>query len=168
MVDQKTASNTVDDGTTLALPSDNEILITRSFAAPARMVWAAITKPEYVKRWWAPRSRGAIVSVDIDCRVGGRWRFVMTANNGMEVGFSGTYLEIEAPHRMVNTEVFDPFPDAPANVTISLTESGGKTTLTNRTRYPSKAVRDQVIATGMEGGMRESMRQLTDVVASLT
>lgn len=156
------------DGTTLELPSDREILITRSFAAPARLVFEAVSKPEHVKRWWAPRSRGVMVECDIDLRVGGKYRYMMRANQGgMEVGFSGKFLELDAPHRMVLTEVFDPFPDSPAMVTITLTESAGTTKLTNLSRYPSKEVRDMVIASGMEGGMRESMLQLTEVVTSL-
>lgn len=163
----KTTKSTQNDGTTLELPRDDEILITRSFDAPARLVWQAITKPELVKRWWAPATRGSIVSVDIDCRVGGAWRFVMKANGGDEVGFSGTYLEVQEPTRLVNTEIFDPFPESAAHVTVVLTEVGGKTTMTSRSRYPSAFVRDQVIASGMEGGMRESMVQLSAVVASL-
>lgn len=155
------------DGTTLELPTDREILITRAFDAPASMVFEAMTKPEYVRRWWAPRSRGEMLVCEIDFRVGGAWRYMMRANNGFEVGFSGKFLEIEAPHRVVQTEIFDPFPDFPSVVTVLLTESGGKTTLTSRSLYPSQEVRDQVIASGMEDGMRESFRQLTDVVVSL-
>ena len=162
------AAAAVADGTTLTLPSDEEILIERSFAAPAELVFRALTEPALVKRWWAPASRGSIKSVDIDCRVGGKWRYVMHANNGFEVGFSGVYLELERPHRIVNTEIFDPFPDTPSTVTITLVEKSGRTTMQSRVRYPSRAVRDQVIASGMEGGMRESMVQLSTVVASLS
>jgi uncharacterized protein YndB with AHSA1/START domain len=155
------------DGTTLDLPTDREILITRSFDAPASLVFEAISRPELVRRWWAPRSRGEMVVCEIDFRVGGAWRYLMRSSGGFEAGFSGKYLEIEAPHRMVQTEVFDPFPDSGSVVTVLLTERGGTTTLTTRSLYPSQFVRDQVIASGMEHGMRESLRQLTDVVASL-
>lgn len=156
------------DGTTLELPDDREIRISRSFAAPARLVFEALTKPEHVKRWWAPKSRGVtLVSCDIDFKVGGRWRYVMAVrDNPEQMAFSGEYLEIEAPHRVVQTEMFEPFPDA-AHVTITLTEKDGRTEMINRSVYPSKEVRDTVIATGMEHGMRESMLQLTEVVASL-
>lgn len=163
-----TSSETKNDGTTLSLPSDREILITRAFAAPARIVFAALTSPEHVRNWWAPRSRGAMLVCEIDFRVGGAWRYTMRTNDGYEVGFSGTFLEIEAPRRVVQTEVFDPFPDAGSVVTMELAEEGGKTTMTCRSVYPSKEIRDQVIATGMEDGMRESYQQLTDVVTSLT
>ena len=161
-------NDTVQDGTTLELPSECEILITRSFQAPADLVFEALTKPEHVRRWWAPRSRGELLRCEIDFRVGGSWRYVMRTKQGFEVGFSGKFLEIEAPTRLVQTEIFDPFPDAAATVTVQLSERAGCTTLTSRSLYPSQAVRDQVIASGMEGGMRESYRQLTEVVQSLT
>lgn len=154
------------DGTVLSLPSEREILITRSFDAPARLVFEAMTRPELVSRWWAPRSRGEMVTCEIDFRVGGRWRYVMRAQGGFEAGFSGTYLEIAAPYRVVQTEIFDPFPDFPSTVTVELAEQGGRTLLSSRSVYPSQEVRDQVIATGMEDGMRESMLQLSEVVAA--
>jgi len=160
-------SDAARDGTTIELPSDREILFTRTFDAPARLVFEALTRPEHVRQWWAPRSRGELLRCEIDCRVGGTWRLVMRASNGFEVGFSGTYLEVEAPTRLVQTEVFDPFPEAGAVVTVELVERGGRTTLTSRARYPSKAVRDQVLATGMEDGARESYRQLTELVVTL-
>jgi uncharacterized protein YndB with AHSA1/START domain len=162
-----TQAATESDGTTLELPSDHEILITRSFDAPARIVFEAITRPEHVRRWWAPKSRGEIVHCEADVRVGGNWRNVMRAKNGLEVGFSGTILELDPPHRIVQTEIFDPFPDTVSVVTVTLTERAGRTTMTSRTAYPSKEVRDQVVASGMESGMRESYLQLTDLVAAL-
>lgn len=157
----------VADGTTLELPTDCEILITRTFDAPAHIVFEAITRPEHVSRWWAPKSRGSMVSCESDLRVGGAWRNVMRANNGYVVGFSGTFLEIETPIRIVQTEIFDPFPEAVSTVTVTLTEHAGRTTLTSRSVYPSKEVRDQVIASGMEDGMRESYLQLTELVDGL-
>ncbi len=160
-------AGTSDDGTKLELPGDREILITRSFAAPARLVFEAITRPEHVRRWWAPRSRGEMLVCEVDLRVGGGWRYVMRASNGMEVGFSGKFLEIEAPTRIVQTEIFDPFPDAASVVTVTLREAAGRTTLESRVVYPSAEVRAQVIASGMEHGMRESYRQLTEVVDTL-
>ena len=160
-------AGTSDDGTQLELPTDREILITRSFAAPARIVFEAITRPEHVRRGWAPRSRGEMLVCEVDFRVGGGWRYVMRTNSGMEVGFSGKFLEIEAPLRVVQTEIFDPFPDAASVVTVTLREAAGRTTLESRILYPSREVRDQVIATGMEHGMRESYRQLTEVVDAL-
>ena len=161
-------SESANDGTTLDLPSERENQITRSIRAPDRIVFEAITTPENVRHWWAPKSRGEMRTCDIDFRVGGKWRFTMhAANMGFEVGFSGTFLEIEAPTKFVQTEIFDPFPDAVSTVTLLLVERDGQTTMTVRSVYPSQEIRDQVIASGMEDGMRESYRQLTEVVASL-
>lgn len=155
------------NGTTLELPSDQEILITRAFDAPARIVFEAVTRPEHIRRWWAPRSRGEMTACSVDLRVGGEWRFAMQAKNGMNVEFYGTFREIDAPTRIVQTEIFAMFPDVVSVVTLTLTEKDGRTTLQSRVVYPSKDVRDQVIASGMEGGMRESYLQLTEVVRSL-
>lgn len=155
------------DGTTLELPTDREILIRRSFDAPARIVFEAMTRPEHVRRWWAPRTRGEMVTCEVDLRVGGAWRYVMRSTRGMEIGFSGKILELDPPRRIVQTEIFDPFPDAVSVVTVTLTEVHGKTTLQSLISYPSKEIRDQVIGTGMEDGMREAYLQLTEVVASL-
>jgi len=160
-------SDTKDDGTMVELPSEREIRITRSFAAPARIVFEAMSNPEYVRKWWAPQSRGEMTVCEIDFRVGGAWRYVMRAHSGFVVGFSGKFLEISAPVRVVQTEIFDPFPDLGSVVTAELVERAGITTLTSRVVYPSKEVRDQVLATGMEDGMRESYRQLTGVIANL-
>jgi uncharacterized protein YndB with AHSA1/START domain len=159
--------NEANDGTLVELPSDREICITRSFAAKARIVFEAMSQPEHVRKWWAPRSRGEMTVCEIDFRVGGAWRYVMRTRSGQEVGFSGKFLEIQAPLRVVQTEIFDPFPDLGSVVTAELAERAGTTTLTCRCVYPSKEVRDQVLATGMEDGMRESYRQFSDVILSL-
>lgn len=155
------------DGTHVELVGDADIVITRSFNAKASIVFDALHKPENVKRWWSPKSRGTMTLCEIDLKVGGTWRFQMKTVRGDVVGFHGTYLEIDAPRRIVNTEIFDPFPDAPSTVTVTLVEKDGKITMSQRVAYPSKEVRDMVLATGMEDGMRESLRQLSDVVASL-
>jgi uncharacterized protein YndB with AHSA1/START domain len=161
-------SDPSDDATRLELPSEREILISRTFRAPASIVFEAVTKPEHVRHWWAPKSRGEMITCEVDFRVGGKWRYTMRAGRGFEVGFSGTFLEISAPTKVVQTEIFDPFPDAVSTVTMQLAETGAETTLTVRSVYPSREIRDQVIASGMEDGMRESYRQLAAVVAALS
>src|ERR1700754_1451865 len=95
---------TSDRRATVTLPSDDEILITRAFDAPPDLVYKAWTTPELVERWWAGR-RGKTTSVELDLRVGGRWRYVLTANGGFEVAFNGEYLEIVPEERLVYTEV---------------------------------------------------------------
>ena len=159
--------NIPEDGITMEVLEEAEIRISRSFDAPARIVFEALHRPEHVRRWWAPRSRGEMTLCEIDLRIGGGWRYQMRTVRGDLVGFHGTYLEIDAPRRVVSTEVFDPFPDAGSTVTLTLVEENGRTLMTQRCVYPSREVRDLVISTGMEDGMRESLRQLQVVVAGL-
>jgi uncharacterized protein YndB with AHSA1/START domain len=90
---------------TVSLPTDQEILVTREFDAPRRLVYEAWTTPALVKRWWSGR-RGVVTSIEIDLRVGGAWRYVMIANDGFEVAFHGEYREIVRDERIVYTEVF--------------------------------------------------------------
>src|SRR6476659_7988420 len=96
---------------TVTLPSDTQILITREFNAPKHLVYRAYTTPELIKRWWSG-DRGEVTSVEVDLRVGGTWRYVMTANGGFEVGFHGEFREIVPNELLVNTEVFEGMPDA--------------------------------------------------------
>lgn len=154
----------------VTLPADNQILITREFNAPARNVWKAYTTPELIKRWWAGE-RGTVDSVEVDLRVGGRWRYVMTANPGFEVAFHGEYREIEEPVRLVNTEAFEGIPDPDGNaalVTMTLTEKDGRTTMEVLVEHRDKEGRDAHINSGMEGGMQESYDALEQVAASLS
>src|SRR5919201_6586742 len=93
----------------LTLPTDEQILITREFDAPRHLVYKAWTTPELVKRWWHA-NRGRVTMVEIDLRVGGKWRYVMAADDGMEVGFHGEYREIVPNERIVSTEVYEGLP----------------------------------------------------------
>jgi uncharacterized protein YndB with AHSA1/START domain len=147
----------------LTLPSDNQILITREFDAPAELVFDAWTTPELVKRWWAGE-RGVVTEAHIDLRIGGQWRWVMTANGGFEVAFRGEYREIHRPHRLVKTEIFELLPDAEGVGTLTFEESNGVTTLRILTLYPSQEYRDAAIASGMEGGLQTSLNELEDLI----
>ena len=153
----------------VTLPAGNQILITREFAAPRANVWRAYTEPELIKRWWAGR-KGTVTSVVLDLRVGGGWRYVMTANVGFEVAFHGEFREIDAPSRLVNTEAFEGAPDPEGTaglVTVTLTERDGRTYLEALCEYPDKAVRDIVVDSGMESGMQESYDALEEIAATL-
>jgi uncharacterized protein YndB with AHSA1/START domain len=153
----------------VTLPADNQILITREFAAPRANVWRAYTEPEFIKRWWAGK-KGTVTSVVVDLRVDGQWRYVMTANAGFEVAFHGEFREVDAPSRLVNTEAFEgvPDPDGTAGlVTVTLTEKDGRTYLEALCEYPDGAIRDMVINSGMESGMQESYDALEQVAAAL-
>ncbi|WP_426503604.1 SRPBCC family protein [Dactylosporangium sp. McL0621] len=153
----------------VTLPADLQILITREFDAPKAQVWRAYTTPELVERWWAG-DRGTVRSAEIDLRVGGSWRYAMIANGGFEVAFHGEYRAIEAPDRLVNTEVFEGLPDPDAHsgvVTVTFTETGGRTRMEMLCEYDDEETRDSVIASGMESGMQESLDHLEAVAASL-
>ena len=100
-------------GATVTTPSDREILITRTFDAPAARVFDAWTTPEHVRQWWGSDD-APMVECDIDLRVGGAWRYVTRGTDGTEFAWHGTYREVERPGRLVSTEVFEGFPDAEA------------------------------------------------------
>ena len=151
---------------TVTLPSDDEILITREFDAPARLVYRAVTEPELVRRWWAGL-RGEVTSCEIDLRVGGRWRYAMATHHGSEVAFYGEYQEIVPDERIVSTEIFEPFPEAGAVSTMTLTERDGRTTLSTLVKHSSPEARDMHINAGMEDGMQESFDKLEAVARSL-
>ncbi|TSE00728.1 ATPase [Skermania sp. ID1734] len=150
---------------TVELPTDTEILITRAFDAPAANVFKALTTPVLIKRWWGfDTSEWKVCEVDL--RVGGRWRFV-AVDGGMEVGFHGEFKEIDAPHRIVQTEAYEgvPDPDGAAGLNVTtLDEVDGVTTMRVLARYPSREIRDAIIQSGMESGMQVSYNRLEDVL----
>lgn len=155
----------------VTLPSDTEILITREFDAPRHLVYKAWTTPELVKRWWHS-NRGTMMTADIDLRVGGKWRWVMTTDSGFEVGFHGEYREIVPNERLVYTEVYEGAPLGPdgeeaAVNTITLTAMGDRTLVTNLVETRTKAVRDMIIDSGMEAGMQEAFDLLEQVAIGL-
>src|SRR5918997_1632402 len=157
---------TASSGTAVVtLPSDTQILITREFAAPKHLVYKAWTTPELVKRWWSAQ-RGEVTVAEIDLRVGGRWRYVMIAEGGFEVGFHGEYREIVPNERIVSTEVFEGMPDAEALDTLTLAEKNGRTILTILVEHQTKAHRDAHIESGMEGGLQDALDLLEQVAIS--
>lgn len=155
------------DTFTVTTPSDQEVRMTRLFDAPRALVFEAMSKPEHVKRWWGCLGEGYSVPVcEIDLRLGGRWRFVNRHPKG-EAAFHGEYREIDAPARLVFTEIFEDFPDVVSVVTSELSEENGKTRLTVTVRYPSKDVRDIVMSSGMSRGAGISYDRLEDLLAEL-
>jgi uncharacterized protein YndB with AHSA1/START domain len=159
----KTSSHTA----VVTLPTDTQVLITREFNAPKHLVYKAYTTPELIKRWWSG-DRGHVTSAEVDLRVGGRWRYVMTANGGFEVGFHGVYREIVTNERIVCTEVYEGIPDGEAVDTLTLTEHEGRTTLTLLVQHVDQESRDGHINSGMEAGMQEAMDHLEQLAAALT
>jgi uncharacterized protein YndB with AHSA1/START domain len=112
---------------TVTLPTDREILITREFDAPKRLVYKAWTTPELVRRWWSGH-QGEMTTCEMDLRVGGRWRYVMVAEGGFEVAFHGEYREIVPNERIVTTQVYE-LPGAPEDEgvlnIVTFTETAG-------------------------------------------
>jgi uncharacterized protein YndB with AHSA1/START domain len=150
----------------VTLPTDTQILVTREFNAPRHLVFRAWTTPELIKRWWAA-DRGETTIAEVDLRVGGAWRYVMTANGGFEVAFHGEYREIVPDERIVSTEIYEGAPEAEAVSTLTLTESGGRTTLTLLVQHTSQEHRDMQINSGMEDGLQEALDLLEQLAVSL-
>ena len=149
------------------LVSDREVLITRVFHAPRRLVFEALTKPEHVRRWYGLRVLTLQVC-EIDLREGGTWRYVLRAPDGSEHGFTGIYREIAAPERIVSTENYEAMmPGHEMIVTVTLEEKGGRTTLKSRILYQSKADRDGHLQSGMEPGMQETFDRLAELLEAL-
>ena len=148
---------------TVTLPSDNEILITRSFAAPRWLVWETLTKPYHLLRWWGP-NWCPLVSAEVDLRPGGSWRYVSRNADGTELAWHGTYREIVPPERIESTEVFEGFAEAESVNTMTLTEMNGLTTLQTLVRHTSKEHRDGHVQSGMETGMQQSFDRLEDLL----
>jgi uncharacterized protein YndB with AHSA1/START domain len=151
----------------VSTPSNQDIVITRLFNAPRRLVFEAMTRPEHVKRWWGQLGPGYSVSLcEIDLRVGGKWRFVNRHPHG-EVAFRGEYREITPHSRLVYTETMEPHPKPGSVVTAVLTEENGKTHLSVAATYPTQEIRDMVLGSGMEKGAGISYDRLEDLVAEL-
>ena len=150
----------------VTLPADDQILITREFDAPRHLVYRAYTTPDLVRRWWHA-NRGEMTLCEIDLRVGGQWRYVMSACDGPEVGFHGEYREIVPDERIVSTEVYEGAPGAEAVDTVTFNEHEGRTTLTILVQHQCREHRDAHINSGMELGLQDAMALLEQVADSL-
>lgn len=157
--------------TTVQLKGDRGLVIERTFRAPARIVFEAYTNPEFVKRWWAPKSMGAeMADVQADVRVGGKWRYVTRGGGCPECAFSGEYQEVSPYTRLVFTTYFEPMKDAGAaicTVTFEEAPSGDTTRLVSHELYPSAEARAAAVASGMEQGILVTMDQLAELAVSL-
>jgi uncharacterized protein YndB with AHSA1/START domain len=150
--------------TTVERKSERELVVTRSFNAPAHIVFEAWTKPELMKLWWAPKSMGVpLLSCEMDVRVGGKYRLEFGQDAATSFAFFGKYLEVTPPSRLVWTN--DESEDA-AVTTVTFEEKDGKTLLVLHELYPSKAALDEAIV-GMDEGMPEQFEQLDELLASL-
>lgn len=154
---------------TVTTPSDREIVMTRHFNAPRSLVFDCLTKPELLKRWGLGPRPWTLTVCEIDLRVGGSWRFVMSRGDGPEMIMRGTYREIAPPERIVQTEIFEPrWYEGEAVNTTTLTEENGKTRLTITVLYDSKEIRDAVLKTGMARGASEGYDRLAELLPLFT
>ena len=153
--------------TTAERTSDRELVVRRTFNAPARIVFAAWTTPELFKQWWAPKSYGlSIVSCELDVRTGGSYRLVMSHPAAEQpMAFFGRYIEVAPPTRIVWTN--EEGDEAGAVTTVTLEEKDGRTLLVMTDLYPSKAALDEAVASGSTGGFEETFGQLEELLASL-
>jgi uncharacterized protein YndB with AHSA1/START domain len=150
----------------VTLPAAKQVLIEREFAAPAPMVWRAITEPELVRRWWHA-GRGETTMCEIDLRVGGIWRYAMRPGRGEEFAFYGEFLEIVPNEKIVQTETFAPFPDDPSTNTMTLSERDGVTLMSTLVRHTTAHARDMHINSGMEAGMQDAYDRLEQIAIAL-
>jgi len=151
--------------TTLSLPSDREILMTRKFDAPREIVWETITDPQFIPQWWG-FARDATEVKKMDVRPGGQWQYITRTSGGEIVDFHGTYREVVAPEKLVYSFLFGDMPEGDGFVEITLVETDGVTELRDRGVFNSKEERDAVIASGMESGARETYERLSELIAT--
>ena len=149
--------------------SDRELIVTRTFDAPAHIVFQAWTKPELLKRWWAPKSFGvSLFECEQDVRVGGAYRFAFGRNPKDPEVFSGRYMEVDPPSRLVLTQPYERMPDVgEVVVTVTFETSRSRTRLTLHQLFPSKEALEGALASGMERGMRVTLDQLAELFASI-
>ena len=152
--------------TTVEAKSECEIVVTRTFDAPARLVFRAWTTPELFRRWWVPKSMPlALLSYEAEIRTGGSYRLVFDVDGTNTMAFFGKYLEVAPNSRIVWTN--DESGEDGAVTTVTLEERGDTTLLVLHERYRSKEVRDAALASGAYEGMGETFEQLAEVLVTL-
>ena len=147
----------------IEFPNELEILITREYDAPIALVFDVLTRPEHVSKTFAPYGEEVKVC-SIDLRVGGNYHVVFVTDDGTEMSFRGTYLEVEPPTRTVQTWLYDGWPDAEAVESIDLLETHGVTKLTHRLAFRDKAGRDHMTKFD---GLEANFDNVEDLLSSL-
>jgi uncharacterized protein YndB with AHSA1/START domain len=150
----------------LTLPSDREVEMTRDFNAPRELVWAAYTDPRHVPHWFGTGDPATTIVDEMDVRPGGRWRWLVRAEDDAEYGFRGEYVEVVPPEKLVYTFDFEP-PSSQQTLSLTFEEIDGKTRLTARTLFASKEVRDTILGYGMEYGANMAWDQLEKLLVRL-
>jgi uncharacterized protein YndB with AHSA1/START domain len=169
MQQARAGENAVRNETNVERTSDRELIVRRTFNAPTHVVFDAWTEPELLKRWWAPKSYGvSLFECESDLRAGGTYRYAFGRDAKNPEVFSGRYVEVTPPSRLVLTQLYERMSDAgEAVVTITFEESQGRTRLTLHQLFPSKEALEGALASGMERGMRVTLDQLDALIASM-
>lgn len=151
--------------TTMTTPSDREVVLTRAFDAPRRLLWEAYTNPNHLRNWLV--GPGWTMPVcENDLRPGGTWHYVWRKNDGSEMAMTGVNREVVPLERMVATEKWGP--EWPETInTVTFAEQGGVTTVTTTILYPSKEARDAAMKTGMADGLEQSYAHLDEILRTL-
>jgi uncharacterized protein YndB with AHSA1/START domain len=157
---------TKDETLQITTPSDVEVVLTRVFDAPRRLVWKAFTTPELASRWLLGPDGWTMPVCEMDVRPGGSWHYVWRKNDGSEMEMRGSYREVDPPSRLVNTEKWGP--EWPETVnTLTLEEEGGRTTMRQSIRYVSREARDAALKTGMKDGAQTSYDRLAEQLRTM-
>jgi uncharacterized protein YndB with AHSA1/START domain len=153
--------------TTVERKSERELVVTRTFGAPARIVFEAWTKPELFRRWWVPKSCSlTLLECEQDVRVGGRYRLVFSHPSAPQpMEFFGRYLDVTPHSRLVWTN--EEGGDSGQVTTLTFEDTAGKTSLVMRDLYASKAALDEAIASGSTEGASETFEQLDELLVTL-
>ena len=155
-------------GLILTTPADREIVMTRVFNAPRKLVFDAWAKPELVKRWLLGPPGWTMPVCEIDLRVGGAYRFEWLGQDGTVMGMGGIYREIVVPERIVNTQLFDEdWTGGETLGTLLFVERDGKTTLTNKVLYSSREARDAALKTDMAKGVEMGYARLDEILKAM-
>jgi uncharacterized protein YndB with AHSA1/START domain len=151
---------------TVSTPSDREIKTERVFDAPRDRVFAAYTDPKLIPEWWGPRNTSTVID-QMDVRAGGSWRFVVRSEDGSETGFRGTYREISAPERIVQTFEWEGMPGYVSVETATFEDLGDRTKITSLALFHTSEERDGMLESGMEGGLNETYARLDELLARM-
>lgn len=154
--------------TSITLPSDLELQIVREFDAPRELVFECHTNADLYRQWYGLEAAAATTVCEIDFRVGGTWRssqaFPNPDGDDLAVAFSGEFREIDPPNAYVFTEMYEGFPGPPAIVTMRFEDVDGRTRLTSTSAYETTEIRDIVMQSGMEHGVKEMYRRLDELL----
>ena len=166
-MDARRESDPMKNQTKVERKSERELVVTRTFNAPARLVFEAWTKPELFKRWWIPKSfEGSLLSCEMDVRPGGTYRLVFSHPASPEpMAFFGRYNEVTQHSRLVWTN--DEGGEGGPVTTVTFDERAGETLVVMHDLYPSKEALDSAIASGSTSGFGESFEQLDELLVTL-